>query len=176
MSGVWGREKLRQAFPPQICREAASNPRPGDSVRQLSPLHQACPSQFIQLASYTIYQVIFAQLNKQFLTDTPLCGLSQQKFITSFRSVPAATKQHIVYKNISLLTKYSASTKISRMWFHMQRWLSKYAYSRYSNSLRWKLERRSCKHSDCFNQSIIVVHRLPHSLHINNTSLTSGGH
>jgi len=44
MSGVWGREKPRQAFPPQICREAASNPRPGDSVRQLSPLHQVCPS------------------------------------------------------------------------------------------------------------------------------------
>jgi len=41
MSGVWGREKPRQAFPPQICGEAASNPRPGDSVRQLSPLHQA---------------------------------------------------------------------------------------------------------------------------------------
>jgi len=44
MSGVWGREKPRQAFPLQICGEAASNPRPGDSVRQLSPLHQACPS------------------------------------------------------------------------------------------------------------------------------------
>ena len=28
-------------FPHKICREAASNPRPGDSVRQLSPLHQA---------------------------------------------------------------------------------------------------------------------------------------
>jgi len=26
MSGVWGREKPRQAFPPQICGEAASNP------------------------------------------------------------------------------------------------------------------------------------------------------
>jgi len=33
MSGVWGREKPRQAFPPQICGEAASNPRLGDSVR-----------------------------------------------------------------------------------------------------------------------------------------------
>ena len=30
--------------PRKICGEAASNPRPGDSVRQLSPLHQACPS------------------------------------------------------------------------------------------------------------------------------------
>ena len=44
MSGVQGREKPRQAFPLKICGEAASNPRPGDSVRQLSPLHQACPS------------------------------------------------------------------------------------------------------------------------------------
>ena len=44
MSGVWGREKPRQAFPRKIYRDAASNPRPGDSVRQLSPLHQACPS------------------------------------------------------------------------------------------------------------------------------------
>ena len=43
MSGVWGREKPRQASP-KIYEEAASNPRPGDSVRQLSPLHQACPS------------------------------------------------------------------------------------------------------------------------------------
>uniref|UniRef100_A0A0A9E0M6 Uncharacterized protein n=1 Tax=Arundo donax TaxID=35708 RepID=A0A0A9E0M6_ARUDO len=41
--------------------------------------------------------------------------------------------------------------------------------SRYSNSLRRKLKRRSCKHLDCFNQSIIVVHRLPHS-HENNIS------
>ena len=31
-------------FPRKICGETASNPRPGDSVRQLSPLHQACPS------------------------------------------------------------------------------------------------------------------------------------
>jgi len=44
MSGVWERKKPRQAFPRTICGEAASNPRPGDSVRQLSPLHQACPS------------------------------------------------------------------------------------------------------------------------------------
>jgi len=54
MSGVWGREKPRQAFPPQICGEAASNPRPGDSVRQLSPLHQACPSlQIMDLRKYS---------------------------------------------------------------------------------------------------------------------------
>jgi len=46
MSAVWGREKPKQAFPPQICREAALNPRPGDSVRQLSPLHQAYPVPF----------------------------------------------------------------------------------------------------------------------------------
>jgi len=44
MSEVRGREKLRQAFPRKICGEAVSNPRPGDSVRQLSPIHQACPS------------------------------------------------------------------------------------------------------------------------------------
>ena len=43
MSGVWGREKPRQASP-KIYEEAASNPRPGDLVRQLSPLHQPCRS------------------------------------------------------------------------------------------------------------------------------------
>jgi len=30
--------------PRKIYGEAVLNPRPGDSVRQLSPLHQACPS------------------------------------------------------------------------------------------------------------------------------------
>jgi hypothetical protein len=39
-----GREKPRQASPRKICGEASSNPWPGDSVRQLSPLYQACPS------------------------------------------------------------------------------------------------------------------------------------
>ncbi|XP_066323051.1 protein argonaute 1C-like isoform X2 [Miscanthus floridulus] len=34
MSGVWGREKPRQAFPRKICGEAASNPRPGDSIKK----------------------------------------------------------------------------------------------------------------------------------------------
>jgi hypothetical protein len=43
MSGVWETDKLRQAFPGK-CREAALNPRPGDAVRQLSPLYQTCPS------------------------------------------------------------------------------------------------------------------------------------
>jgi len=47
MSGVWGREKPRQAFSRKICEETDSNPRPSDSVKQLSPLHQACPSHVI---------------------------------------------------------------------------------------------------------------------------------
>ena len=42
-----GKGKTEASLPPRkICGEAASNPRPGDSVRQLSPLHQACPSCF----------------------------------------------------------------------------------------------------------------------------------
>ena len=39
MSGVCGRDKPRQVFS-RKCGEAASNPWPSDSVRQLSPLHQ----------------------------------------------------------------------------------------------------------------------------------------
>ena len=35
----WGKPSTRK-----ICGEAASNPWPSDSVRRLSPLHQACPS------------------------------------------------------------------------------------------------------------------------------------
>lgn len=35
MSGVWGRDKPRQAFPCK-CGEAASNPQPGNSVRALT--------------------------------------------------------------------------------------------------------------------------------------------
>jgi hypothetical protein len=43
MSEIWEGNKSRQAFP-RKCGEAASNPWPSDSVKQLSPLHQACPS------------------------------------------------------------------------------------------------------------------------------------
>jgi hypothetical protein len=35
MSGIWGRDKPRQAFCLQMWREAALKPRPGDLVRQL---------------------------------------------------------------------------------------------------------------------------------------------
>jgi hypothetical protein len=37
-SGVWGRDKLRQTFTRKY-GETASNVPPGDSMRQLSPLH-----------------------------------------------------------------------------------------------------------------------------------------
>jgi hypothetical protein len=33
--------------PPPQCEETASNQRPGDSVRHISPLHQDCPSESI---------------------------------------------------------------------------------------------------------------------------------
>ena len=44
MSRNWEKGKTKASLLPQICGEAISNPRPGDSLRQLSPLHQACPS------------------------------------------------------------------------------------------------------------------------------------
>jgi len=53
MSGVWGTGEGKnrgKPSPRKICGEAASNPRPGDSVRQLSPLHQACPSSYVSHA------------------------------------------------------------------------------------------------------------------------------
>jgi hypothetical protein len=38
MSGVWGREKPRQAFPRKICGEAASNPQPGSKKTNISQI------------------------------------------------------------------------------------------------------------------------------------------
>jgi len=53
----WGlrKGKTEASLPPRkICGEVASNPRPGDSVRQLSPLLQACPSLHVQINSEII--------------------------------------------------------------------------------------------------------------------------
>lgn len=43
MSGIWGRDKLRQAVPCK-CGEVASNSQPAHSVRQFSPLHRSALS------------------------------------------------------------------------------------------------------------------------------------
>lgn len=43
MSGIWGRDKLRQAVPCK-CGEVASNSQPANSVRQFSPLHRSALS------------------------------------------------------------------------------------------------------------------------------------
>jgi len=53
---VGSREGINEdkPFPRKICGAAASNPRPGDS-RQLSPLHQACPSCSFKKLSLEIY-------------------------------------------------------------------------------------------------------------------------
>jgi hypothetical protein len=45
MSWIWRKDKPRQAFT-QKYKETASNLGPSDSMRQLSPIHQACPSVF----------------------------------------------------------------------------------------------------------------------------------
>ena len=61
MSAVWGRENRGKPSPRKIC--GASNPQPGDSVRQLSPLHQACPCSGFIVLIHNVQNRIIRQLN-----------------------------------------------------------------------------------------------------------------